>query len=246
MRDTLVSPSELKRLMERAMSDSRDISAFFRALLDAIVYAHVPISDDTGRLRFVQFARPDNGEVVLPFFIDESEAYATTGNSRRVVALQGRVLLQHTLGATLMLDPNGVRCVLYPEEIRELLSTGRVAELHAETIEKDREMLLGPADSVPDWLEPILSRLFPDLPFVETAYLLVTARPEDPAKLTLLILLGVAAAYAERSWRAIATALQTQSAELKLPIDMISYDPSDGPPELLKGIDVAPIYIRQP
>jgi len=240
----MVKSGELKRLVERAITDSRETPPFFRALLDAVVYAHIPISDDSGRSRFVQFSRPDNGEVVLPFFIDESEAYATAGDSRRVVALQGRVLLHHTLGATLMLDPNGLRCVLYPEEIRELLSSGRVAELDVEMIEEGRQMALGPVDSVPDWLEPILSRILPDLPFVENAYLLITAQPEDPEKLTLLILLGVAPAYAERSWRAIATALQAQSAELELPIDMISYDPSEGPPELLKDIAVAPVYVR--
>ena len=134
----LVSEVELKRLLQRAMTDQREQGAFFRALLGATVYAHVPISDDTGRLRFAKFARPDNGELVLPFFADESEPYATAGAGRRVVALPGRTLLSLTLGATLLFDPNGARCSLYPEEVRELLASGTVAILETEIVQANK------------------------------------------------------------------------------------------------------------
>src|SRR5689334_4767372 len=135
---TMVSNDELERLRQRSIADGREESAFFRALLDSTVYAHVPISDDSGRLRFVQFARPDTGQLVLPFFINEEEAYATAGPTRRVVTLLGRVLLEHTLGATLILEPNRQWCVLYPEEVKELLSTGFVARLDDEVTEEGK------------------------------------------------------------------------------------------------------------
>lgn len=241
---TRLPNEELERLKQRAIADRQEEPAFLRALLNSTVYAHVPISDDSGRLRFTQFARPDNGQVVLPFFIDESEAHVTAGNSRRVVALPGRTLFQHTLGATLIFDPNGVRCMLYAEEIKELLSTGFVANVDTNVIEKGREVLLEPLKSVPDWLRPAWAKLMPSLPFVEIAYVLISAPPEDPETHTLLIVLGVAAIYAERIGRALATALQAYGDELRLSVDMISYDPNNGRPELLNGIDIEPVYVR--
>lgn len=42
--------------------------AVFKDLLDANVYAHVPAqTPPKGRMRFIQFVRPDNGQTVLPF-----------------------------------------------------------------------------------------------------------------------------------------------------------------------------------
>lgn len=45
--------------------------AFFKALLNCTVYAHVPVEPaPPDRMRFVQFVRPDNSQTVLPFFSD--------------------------------------------------------------------------------------------------------------------------------------------------------------------------------
>jgi hypothetical protein len=239
-----VSENELRRLLQRAMTDPKEEPAFFRALLDATVYAHVPISDDSGRLRFVQFARPDNGELVLPFFATESEAYSTAGDGRRVVALPGRTLLTHTLGATLLLDPNGARCTLYPEEVSALIATGTVAAIESEIVQHEREVLLGPIQSIPEWFKPIWFQLLRKLQHVEKAYLLATAPASEPERLSLLIVLGVAPAFSERTTRALATALTIRGAELRLSIDSVCYDPSKGPPELLKGMDIEPAYRR--
>ena len=242
---TMASNHDLERLRQRSIADRREEPAFFRALLDSTVYAHVPISDDSGRLRFVQFARPDNGQLVLPFFINEAEAYATAGPTRRVVTLLGRVLLEHTLGATLILEPNHGWCVLYPEEIKELLTTGFVARLDVEVTEEGKELLLEPLESVPNWFESTWSALLPRLPYVDNAYLLISAPPQDPSARSLLIVFGVPPDLAERAGRAVATALQARPDGLRMPIDMLTFDPSQGRPELLKGVDIEPIYVRR-
>lgn len=46
---------------------------FFRELLEFTVYAHIPPSGDSGRLRFIQLISP-GGESLLPFFTDQTKA----------------------------------------------------------------------------------------------------------------------------------------------------------------------------
>ena len=71
----MTSQAELDQLSQLSRSDERLAPAFFRALLDATVYAHVPTSDDSGRIRMIQFRRPD-GVMVLPFFSDDQARFA--------------------------------------------------------------------------------------------------------------------------------------------------------------------------
>ena len=78
-----VSAEEIATLLEaaRAAQQGPDVAAaedaFFKALLDATVYAHVPIEGaPPGRMRFIQFLHPGNGQTVLPFFSDRAQAEA--------------------------------------------------------------------------------------------------------------------------------------------------------------------------
>jgi hypothetical protein len=153
-------------------------------------------------------------------------------------------LLDLTLGATLLFDPNGARCSLYPEEVRELLASGTVAILETEIVQANRKVLLEPIEFVPGWLEPIWSQLLPTLTYVENAYLVAIAPVTEPKNFSLLIVLGVAPNFSERAARAVATALQAHGAGLKMSIDSICYDPREGRPELLKDIDMKPTYVR--
>src|SRR3546814_4427788 len=83
----------------------------------------------------MQFPLPDSGHMVLPFFSEETQARAAAGTTAKVVALTGRDLLELTRGATLMLNPNGTNCPLYPEEIAALLDRGEVARSDEHTSE---------------------------------------------------------------------------------------------------------------
>ena len=85
--------SQLNRLLEASIADKRLEPEFFRALLDARVFAHAPLADTTGRLRLIQFNAPD-GELLLPFFSDMGKAKAAGRGRVRIVELSGRQLLR--------------------------------------------------------------------------------------------------------------------------------------------------------
>ena len=69
----MISEIELEERLEQARGNPEADQQFFTYLLEATVYAHVPISDDSPKLRFVQFRHPD-GFDALPFFTSESRA----------------------------------------------------------------------------------------------------------------------------------------------------------------------------
>lgn len=238
-----ISSAELERLMRRAVEDKSEEAAFFRALLDATVYAHTPLEDDSPRLRLMQFTTPQ-GMLALPFFTDEAKAKFAAQAVARVVVLTGRQLMELTRGATLLLNPNDTpHCALYPEEIETLLDTGAVATVEAERIDQ-RQVWVGPPEPSPAWLSEALTALFPQLPFVESAYLVEFRSPEDVTQATLVIVLEVAAANAERAARATITAIQPQCQDLKLVLDITVFAPITGLPPWLADAGVGPFYAR--
>src|SRR5690625_3896348 len=109
----MISENELEERLERARGNPKEDQEFFRYLLEATVYAHAPISDDSEKFRLIQFKHPD-GFDALPFFTSESKAAVAAGSSARIIACTGRELLEMTRGATLMLNPNDGGAVLYP------------------------------------------------------------------------------------------------------------------------------------
>ena len=238
--------STLEKLQQRAMADGREEPAFFRALLEETVYAHIPLSDDSGRVRFIQFVRPDNGETVLPFFTDIAKAYAVGRTDARTVSAKGRDFLQLTYGATLMLNPNDASCVFYPEEVAALLATGHLPRCANEIVQADRTLAFRLPISAPDWFQPALVEVLSSLPYIQQAYLVEMLPPENLSHATLLISLGVEPSMAERAARAFSAGMQHRWQDLQVPVDLMTYDPNEGPPEWAIAVEAAPIYDRQP
>ncbi len=231
----MISEMELERRMELARKN-RDLEpAFFRCLLDAVVYAHAPASDDHPRLRLIQFRHPD-GFFALPFFTSQAKALFAAGTAARLVSLTGRELFEGTPGATFMLNPNDGGCVLYPEEVAALLKSGMVGRVETFQLEAEMPFVVMEQANPPAWLMPALMGLYEGLPFVEVAYLVEVAPPEHPEQRTFLIAVGVAQAHAERTARATITLLQSIATKADLPLDLTSFDPAQGLPE----------YLRQP
>jgi hypothetical protein len=243
-------PSTLERLMAHAVQDSRHEQAFFQALLKAIVYAHMPASDrlDGERIRFVQFHRPDNGALVLPFFTDEKKARRALGTSERVIALSGRRLLELTRGATLMLNPNDNRCVLYPEEIDTFLRTGFIANLTKFTVEEGKSPLIGPpTNEPPSWMIDALITALAKLTYVQVAYIIgVYTTSESPQQTGFLIALGGDGQYAERAVHAVTTVLQPLCQEHDGPgVDMTHFEhPAGQVPDWVSTFSLEPFYDR--
>lgn len=238
----MVSAVKLSRLLARATTDQREEPAFFRALLRANVYAHVPKDDPVGRrLRFIQFNHPDTGILILPFFTDEAKARAAAGTSARVVALPGRMFLEATLGATLMLNPNDEHGMLYPEEVKALLATGRMARLDKVTVAAGSEPLVGPLETIPPWLADGLLTSLAKLPFVELAYLATMHAADGAAPSSTLLAIGTEAGLGERAVHAVIADVQPACEEHRMALDITYFEPGQRPP-WIDGLQLTPIY----
>ena len=238
-----VSPHELEKLRRRA-KEQKDEVPFFRALLDAAVYAHAPLSDDSGRVRFIQFAHPDTQALLLPFFSDAQQAHEASGGQRKVIAMTGRDFFEVTLGATLILNPNEDHVILYPEEAQELLESGNVAPIDVEQLQEDTTRGFRLPIHAPDWLEARLQDMFAELPYVESAYLAEMIRPDDPENFVLILAAGVAPENAERAGRAVSTKIYACCAGLQISVDLVTYDPEEEVPDWVRSLDLQPIYER--
>lgn len=64
----MTTSSELELLMERSKANGAEDAAFFKALLDATIYVHVPKDKHKFPWRFMQFQRSDEPGMLIPFF----------------------------------------------------------------------------------------------------------------------------------------------------------------------------------
>jgi len=237
----MTSPGQLNRLLHQALHDKSAEPAFFRALLDAEVYAHAPQHDDTGRLRLIQFTRPD-GLTVLPFFSDEAQAHAASRLGIRVLSMTGRELMASTRGATLMFNPNDVHCTLYPEEVTALLDRGEVATVQQVDVD-ERSVLVGSPAETLAWLTEPLRVLYRSLECVRAAYLVEFRAPENPDRAVLVIGMAVARRDADRAARATITTIQLACQSRKVEVDLAAFDPDRDLPEWLAATAVGPFYV---
>ncbi|WP_394694829.1 SseB family protein [Pseudoxanthomonas japonensis] len=222
-RGTTAAEAALEASFERARDSATEELAFFKRLMDAIVYVHAPVSDDARTLRLVQFRHPD-GFDAIPFFTSLGKAQVASSAAVKILGVSGRELLTGTRGATLMLNPNDGGVVFYPEEIATWLDRGFLARVERLA---PVEFAVRPAQGAPAWLAPAISRSLEHANFVSSAYLLEThssAGAEQPPG--LLVWLVVDLAFAERAARLVATAIQPLCADLDVIIDLAVHDVS--------------------
>lgn len=236
-----ISTAELERRLEHARMHREEEPAFLRCLLDAWVYAHVPLSDDHPRLRLIQFQHPD-GFYAVPFFTSEGKARFAGRGVVRTVKVTGRELLAGAPGCTFMLNPNDGGCVLYPEEVEALLRTGTVARIAKVHLENDTSFLVSDQADPPAWLISSLMGLYAQLSFVKVGYLLEVAPPQAPTERTLLIVLGTAPELAERAVRATITNIQPLCVHNEVALDITTFDPAKGFPAYLHQPGVARFF----
>lgn len=241
----MITPDQLDHLMRRALEDKAAEPAFFRALLDATVYAHTPRNRQGNRLRLIQFPLPDGGRRVLPFFSDEAGARAAAGKTAMVVVLTGRQLFELTRGATLMLNPNSTSCTLYPEEVAALLDHGEVAVVDQVEVTEPKPMEFREPDPTPSWLIDPLIALYAQLPSIDAAYLVEFRTPDDPdpEHTGLLIALGVSPAEQERAVRATITTIQPLCRTRNACVDLTVFEPG-ALPDWVCDVALTPFYVR--
>jgi len=212
---------------------ARTQKAFFRALLEATVYAHVPIEPaPRGQIRFIQFIRPDNGQTVLPFFSDREQAAAAAVGKARIVAMDGRRLFELTRGATLMLNPNHDRVALYPPEISALLEGRTLGFFAAETLNAEEHVGVSLPSVPTENLTIVLRNLYEREPSVRAAYLAEVHRGVDQSDVFLLLTLVVTKGNDERMVQLTSLALSSLLPRMELPMTITCVLPDEGLPEL--------------
>lgn len=238
-----IQQSELNRLLEESITDRRKEPAFFRALLDATVYAHVPLDDRSGRIRFIQF-RGTEGELLLPFFSDPGKSEAAARGKVRSLAINGRLFLESTLGATLILNPNNQWCKLYPEEVSVLLRTGHVAVLESDNYAERTEIAVAIPEEVPERLLKVVREILAKLPEVHAAHLVdmrFTPHLDTP---NLVLAVSAPKSTCTRICRAILSELQTRESLADKPLSLLTLAIEDPVPDWAVELKPEPIYLR--
>jgi hypothetical protein len=235
--------SELNRLLESALDDHREEGKFFSALIDATIFAHTPLNDPTGRTRFIQFHGP-NSELLLPFFSDRGKADAAAQGKARVVSLRGRLFLEQTLGATLVLNPNNRWCILYPDEVRQLLAKKSLPTLDKEQLDPERKVAIDIASVPPEELRQMLLDLLKDQSNVERAYLMDMRL--DPEVLETHWMLAIIAPIAKREKLARTLVARTQEfcAERQIQFSLMVFSPGDKNDEWAQSLGIEPLHVR--
>lgn len=211
---------------------ARAEDAFFKALLKSTVYAHVPlVPTPPGRMRFVQFLRPDNGQTVLPFFSDREQAEFAAGNVRAIIAMAGRELLELTRGATLMLNPNVDQVALYPAEVDAILAGQSIGTFSKEAITESEPVGACPPSCPTDELTSILRERFATEPLVRAAYLVELHRGPEFADISLFLGIVVPRAHHERLLQLTTLWLRTALKDWSMPLSVMLCKPDEELPE---------------
>ena len=212
---------------------ARAEDAFFKALLKSTVYAHVPLAPSPpGRMRFVQFVRPDNGQTVLPFFSDREQAEVAAGNVRAIIAMAGRELLEQTRGATLMLNPNVDQIALYPAEVDAILAGQSIGTFSKEVMTESEQVGACPPSCPPDALTLVLREHFAAEPLVRAAYLVELHRGPEFADISLFLGIVVAPAHHERLLQLTSLWIKPALQDLAMPLSVVLCNPDEELPEI--------------
>jgi len=235
---------ELNRFLDASLRDPNKEPEFFHALLDATLYAHAPLHDDSEQLRLVMFRHPIDHTFTVPVFTDEAKAeFAARGNVR-IVSMSGRLLLEITHGASLTINPNDNWLTLYPEEANELLAHGTLPPIYRDQFHED-EAKSFKLNNVPAPLAKALRKSLPKLPGVEVAYVAGIRWSRDGRPDSLLIALGGTAHGSEREVRATATLLHPVFERIDRPVEMMHFNMADPKPDWIQHLGLKPVYRRK-
>ena len=212
---------------------ARAEDAFFKALLKSTVYAHVPLAPSPpGRMRYVQFVRPDNGQTVLPFFSDREQAEFAAGNVRAIIAMAGRELLEQTRGATLMLNPNVDQIALYPAEVDAILAGQSIGTFSKEVMTESEQVGACPPSCPTDELTSILREHFATEPLVRAAYLVELHRGPEFADISLFLGIVVVPAHHERLLQLTSLWIKPALKDWSMPLSIMFCNPDEDLPEI--------------
>lgn len=187
---------ELERLLTAATTDPAARPAFYRELLDTSVYLlgtfDAPVVDgvlQAGSQVFLTNLTDGDGEIV-PMFSSEEMLNATLdalpGMTRDWVVLPVRTVFDMTCGARLVLNPHGPHGKVFTAAEVEALLEGRELGVSVETLEENRQVLVGTPAHIPDRLVDVLGRFLAERP-VDAAHLGWMVQPDGAAGYFLVV-----------------------------------------------------------
>lgn len=240
----MITADELNQLLDASVASPDKEPEFFRALLDATLYVHTPLHDDSPRLRFVMFSHPIDHALTIPVFTDAAKADFAARGKVRIVSISGRLLFESTKGASLTINPNDTWCTIYPEEINDLLLTGNIAWIRKFEIEEDEAHTFR-LEKVPAPLIKALRKSLPKLSDVKVAYVAGVRWRQPNRPDSLMIVLGGSAHGAEHEVRATTTMLHPVFDRLNQAVDMQHFNGGDPTPDWIRALGLKPIYRRR-
>lgn len=236
-----ISNEELDRLFEEGVLSIFNEEPLLSGLINARVYVHVPVSDDSKHIRVVQFRHPD-GYDAIPFFTTEKRSENARSKYVKTLCMHCVDLFSGTAGATLVLNPNDGGLTLYPEEIQELLF-GRMLGLVEKVTPFGASMDVRPAMSPPKALLDTLSSGAAVAPFIKEVYVLEKREANAPSSgTTLLIYVGAEVRHMERAARHMVLQIQKMNPRIEDIVDVAAFDAGAGRPDFLDEIEADPIY----
>lgn len=236
-----VSEPQLENLFERAHSNHFNEAEFYSGLLNAMVYVHAPVSDDSKNVRLVQFQHPD-GFDTIPVFTSAHRCARASSKAVTALRLPCIDLLNATRGATLMINPNDGGPVLYPEEVTALLKNGTLGTF--EKIEQaggswDVRLAESPSRTIVD----AVCTGAASISFIRHVYILEKRAPDSAwDEATLLIYLAAESTQLERAARHMVQVIQNLSPRPDIVIDIAVYDIAQARPEFLDQIGAVPVF----
>ena len=236
--DTM-SQSQLEHLFEMAHTSHFNEAAFYTHLLMAMVFVHVPVSDDDKKVRLIQFRHPD-GFDAIPVFTSARRCSRAGSAAVRSVQVPCIELFGATRGATIMINPNDGGPVLYPEEITALLEKGSLEPF--EKLEPaDGTWDVRPAQNPPIHVVKAVREGAASASFIKQIFLM-EKRERKSEELVLLVYIGTESGHLERAARHMVQVLQSLHPRLNAVIDVAVYDGACGRPEFLNELGAVPVF----
>lgn len=222
--------SALDELMAACFDDPSAEPAFFEALLGAIVYAHRPSNDSSPLIRLVQFPHPKTGALLLPFFTDVRQAQIASSPHVEIVKMTGRKLFEATMGATLILNPNGRYCLIYPEEVQLILAGTAIPPVRPLNKDEEGHIELEPAAGECGWLIKPLREVFAQIPGLVSAALGQRVGAEVGKAPDLVMVVVVGASDEERVVHAATAVLADACERYGANVDIGTIHPEEANP----------------
>lgn len=235
----VVRQSQLEHLFQQAHSSYLNEAAFYTHLLQAMVFVHVPVSDDAKSTRLIQFRHP-GGFDAIPVFTSAQRCARAASVAVKSVQVPCIELFRATRGATLMINPNDGGPVLYPEEITALLEKGTL-----ETFEKlepaGGTWDIRPAQDPPLRVVEAVRAGAGSVSFIRKVFLL-EKRETGSEDVVLLVYVGADSVHLERAARHMVQVLQNIQPRSDAVMDVAVYDTETARQAFLGELGAVPVF----